>query len=215
VARARPSRRRRLDHRHRGSIVLRDVIETNLRAFERVRSAKPLLPAAIAIVVLEGAGHPSVPIFQRTSDMSRHAGQMALPGGRIHEGESAEECAVRELREELGLTVGTGDIVGMLDDFDTRSGFTITPVVICTDADPAALRPSKSEVAEVYVVAIPELRTAAAEARPGQTEDFSMRLERVEVFAPTAAILYQFSEVALDGRMVRVADFYQPPFTHR
>lgn len=138
---------------------------------------------------------------------------MALPGGRLHEGESAEACAIRELQEELGLSVSSKDIVGLLDDFNTRSGFTITPVVIWADAEKAALQPSKFEVAELYVIALPELRAAVAAARPGQA--FSLRLERIEVFAPTAAILYQFSEVALDGRPARVTDFYQPPFTHR
>jgi 8-oxo-dGTP pyrophosphatase MutT (NUDIX family) len=186
-----------------------------VRTFERACSAQPLSPAAVAIVVLDVGGHPSVPIFQRTSDMSRHAGQMALPGGRLHEGETAEDCAVRELHEELGLTVDAKDVVGQLDDFDTRSGFTITPVVICTDAMADVLRPSKFEVAELYVIPIPGLRAAVAAAEPGPSANFSLRLERVEVFAPTAAILYQFSEVALDGRSVRVADFYQPPFTHR
>lgn len=192
---------------------LRGTIETNLRAFTRVSSAASLKPAAVAIVVMDGGGTPSVPIFQRTSDMSRHAGQMALPGGRLHEGESAEECAVRELREELGLSVDSQDVVGLLDDFDTRSGFTITPVVIVCSAEPAALMPSRFEVAQLFVIALPELRAAVSEARPGQA--FSLRLERVEVFAPTAAMLYQFSEVALDGRPARVTDFYQPPFTHR
>ena len=192
---------------------LRDTIETNLRGFTRVSSAASLKPAAVAIVVMEGSGAPSVPIFQRTSDMSRHAGQMALPGGRLHQGESAGECAVRELQEELGLSVNPQDVVGLLDDFDTRSGFTITPVVIVCRAEPAALRPSKFEVAQLFVIAIPELRAAVSKARPGQA--FSLKLEQVEVFAPTAAILYQFSEVALDGRLARVTDFYQPPFTHR
>lgn len=144
--------------------------------------------------------------------MSRHAGQMALPGGRLHEGEGAEDCAIRELHEELGLSVGSEDVVGLLDDFDTRSGFTITPVVIWTTAETSALQPSKFEVAELYVITIPELRGAVSAARPGQA--FSLRLKRVEVFAPTAAILYQFSEVALEGRETRVTDFYQPPFTH-
>jgi 8-oxo-dGTP pyrophosphatase MutT (NUDIX family) len=167
----------------------------------------------VAIVVMEGSGTPSVPIFQRTSHMSRHAGQMALPGGRLHQGESAAECAMRELQEELGLSVNRQDVVGLLDDFDTRSGFTITPVVIVCSAQPAALQPSKFEVAQLFVIAIPELRAAVSKARPG--EAFSLKLERVEVFAPTAAILYQFSEVALDGRLARVTDFYQPPFTHR
>jgi 8-oxo-dGTP pyrophosphatase MutT (NUDIX family) len=185
----------------------------NLRDFTRVPSTESLSPAAVAIVVMDGDGAPCVPIFQRTSNMSRHAGQMALPGGRLHDGESAEECAIREFREELGLGVNSSDVLGMLDDFDTRSGFTITPVVIWTDAPAAALRPSNFEVAQLYVIAIPELRAAVSTARPGQA--FSLRLERLEVFAPTAAILYQFSEVALDGREARVTDFYQPPFTHR
>lgn len=192
---------------------LRDTMAANLRGFSRAPSAESLAPAAVSIVVMDGDRVPCVPIFQRTSNMSRHAGQMALPGGRLHEGESAEECAIRELHEELGLRVSPDDVVGLLDDFDTRSGFTITPVVIWTDAPAAALQPSKFEVAELYVITIPELRVAVSRARPGQ--DFSLRLERVEVFAPTAAILYQFSEVALDGREARVTDFYQPPFTHR
>jgi 8-oxo-dGTP pyrophosphatase MutT (NUDIX family) len=192
---------------------LLDTMAANLRDFTRVPSTESLSPAAVAIVVMDGDGAPCVPIFQRTSNMSRHAGQMALPGGRLHDGESAEECAIREFREELGLGVNSSDVLGMLDDFDTRSGFTITPVVIWTDAPAAALQPSKFEVAQLYVIAIPELRAAVSTARPGQA--FSLRLERLEVFAPTAAILYQFSEVALDGREARVTDFYQPPFTHR
>lgn len=180
-----------------------------------MRSPQPLSPAAVAIVVLDVDRRPCVPIFQRTSDMSRHAGQMALPGGRLHEGESPEDCAIRELHEELGLTVEAQDVVGLLDDFDTRSGFTITPVVICSGAEPAVLQPSKFEVAQLFVIPVPELRVAVAGAAEGPSSGFSLRLERVEVFAPTAAILYQFSEVALDGRSVRVADFFQPPFTHR
>jgi len=192
---------------------LRETMAANLRDFSRVPSNGSLAAAAVAVVVMDGRGLPRVPIFQRTSNMSRHAGQMALPGGRLHQGESAEECAIRELREELGLGVNSADVIGLLDDFDTRSGFTITPVVIWSEAETAALRPSHDEVAELYVIAIPELRAAVSSAKPG--EAFSLRLERVEVFAPTAAMLYQFSEVALDGRPARVTDFYQPPFTHR
>jgi 8-oxo-dGTP pyrophosphatase MutT (NUDIX family) len=187
----------------------------NLRGFDRVRSAEALKPAAVAIVVLDEDGRPAIPIFQRTSDMSRHAGQMALPGGRLHDGENAEACAIRELQEELGLVVDPENVVGLLDDFDTRSGFTITPVVIYSGAAAAILQPSKFEVAQLFVIPLQELRGAVSEAGDGPSSDFSLRLKQVQVFAPTAAILYQFSEVALDGRSVRVADFYQPPFTHR
>jgi 8-oxo-dGTP pyrophosphatase MutT (NUDIX family) len=192
---------------------LRETMAANLRDFSRVPSNGSLTAASVAVVVMDGHGLPCVPIFQRTANMSRHAGQMALPGGRLHAGESAEECAIRELREELGLSVNSMDVIGLLDDFDTRSGFTITPVVIWSEAETAALRASRDEVAELYVIGLPELRAAVSRAKPGQA--FSLRLERVEVFAPTAAMLYQFSEVALDGRPSRVSDFYQPPFTHR
>lgn len=173
------------------------------------------MAAAVALVVVEAAGEPCVPIFQRTARMARHSGQMALPGGRTHEGESAEEAAIRELHEELGLAVDPGDVLGRLDDFDTRSGFTITPIVIWSGAPADRLKPSNAEVEHLFVVPVSVLRQAVAVARPGPSEEFSLRLPWVEVYAPTAAMLYQFSEVALDGRTVRVADFYQPPWTHR
>ncbi len=196
-------------------IDLRSVIEANLRAFPRVSSPSPQRPAAVAVVLVDLDGEPSVPIFQRTSEMSRHAGQMALPGGRLHEGESLEACAMRELHEELGLAVAPDDVIGRLDDFDTRSGFTITPVVIWSGADARGLVPSPAEVAHLVVVPVPVLHAAAHDAQPGPSGSFSLRLPSVEVFAPTAAMLYQFSMVALEGLTVRVADFYQPPWTHR
>ncbi len=169
--------------------------------------------AAVAVALIDHGGRPAVPIFQRTADMRRHAGQMALPGGRLHEGEEIVECAIRELREEIGLEVEPVAALGMLDDFETRSGFTITPVVLWSGAAASDLEPSAAEVAQLVVVPLTVLQQAVARAAPG--EDFSLRLPEVEVFAPTAAMLYQFSEVALAGRQVRVADFYQPPFTHR
>ena len=147
--------------------------------------------------------------------MSRHAGQMALPGGRLHEGETVEACALRELHEELGLEVAPEDVIGCLDDFDTRSGFTITPVVVWSGSPSDRLAPSAAEVAHLFLVPLAELREAASAASPCASGSFSLKLPSVEVFAPTAAMLYQFSLVALEGRTVRVADFYQPPWTHR
>ena len=165
------------------------------------------------MVLLDNGGAPCVPIFQRPADMRRHASQMALPGGRVHDGESVAECAMRELHEELGLAVEVADELGRLDDFDTRSGFTITPVVYWSDSRAADLSPSPAEVAVMFLPTTAELLEAASSAGAGA--EFSMRLPGVEVFAPTAAMLYQFVEVGLRGRQVRVADFYQPPWTHR
>lgn len=194
---------------------MRATIAQNLRAFDRQASPRSLTPAAVALVLLQSDGIPSVPIFQRPLSMSRHAGQMALPGGTVHSGETAVECALREVNEELGLTVDAVDVLGMLDDFDTRSGFTITPVVMWSGSEVTILQPSESEVAKLFVIGTPELRQTVAAVTLVPIEEFSLKLPLVEVFAPTAAILYQFSEVAVDGRACRVADFYQPPWTHR
>ena len=170
--------------------------------------------AAVAITLIEDEhGEPALPIFQRTETLRRHAGQMAIPGGRAHDGEDAISAAIRELDEELGLRVDRAGVLGLLDDFDTVSGFTITPVVLWSGASARELRPSAHEVQQLFVVPLAMLR--AAVARAGTGASFSLDLPLVEVFAPTAAILYQFSEVALEGRAVRVADFFQPPWTHR
>ena len=163
--------------------------------------------------MLESEPSPAIPIFQRPSNMSRHASQMALPGGKLHDGESVEYAAIREVQEELGLELNTDSVLGILDDFDTFSGFTITPVILSSHTTVKGLRPSTAEVGRLFLVSIEELRVAAAGAGTGTR--FSLRLPGVEVFAPTAAILYQFSEAALDGRPTRVANFHQPPFTHR
>lgn len=210
---ARPTCRRRLDHRRENVIDTRSAIEGNLRAFERMASPHPQRAAAVALVLLENAGEPCVPIFQRPTNMSRHPGQMAIPGGRVHDGESIAQCAMRELHEELGLAVGAEDELGRLDDFDTRSGFTITPVVFWSPAIASDLQPSASEVKLLFLPSTAELLDAAG--RAGTGDAFSLRLPGVEVFAPTAAMLYQFVEVALRGHTVRVADFHQPPWTHR
>jgi len=207
------ARDRGLHHRSSDVIATRSAIEANLRAFERATSPSPQKPAAVAVVLLDNTGAPCVPIFQRPADMRRHASQMALPGGRVHEGETVVECAMRELHEELGLEVGAGDELGRLDDFDTRSGFTITPVVFWSDARAADLKPSAAEVKLMFLPTVSDLLEAASIAGSGAA--FSMLLPGVEVFAPTAAMLYQFVEVALRGREVRVADYYQPPWTHR
>ncbi len=194
---------------------LRRVIEANFSSFDRVRSSADLRRAAVAVVVVDHQGEPAVPIFERTANMRRHAGQMALPGGAMHAGESFEDCARRELAEEVGLAPDRVETLGMLDDFETASGFVITPVVMWSTASASELHPSADEVAHLFIVPLADLRRAVAEAHPGESDRFSLRLPEVEVFAPTAAMLYQFSEVALDGRTARVAAFFQPPWTHR
>jgi 8-oxo-dGTP pyrophosphatase MutT (NUDIX family) len=95
------------------------------------------------------AGGAAFPLCRRAAKLRRHAGQWALPGGRLDAGESPVEAVVREVREELGLSLGSEDVLGCLDDYPTRSGFVITPVVLWGPADPAIV-PAPDEVLAVY-----------------------------------------------------------------
>jgi 8-oxo-dGTP pyrophosphatase MutT (NUDIX family) len=187
-----------------------------LRSFDRVPTAAPSIPAAVALVVLHDRdGRPCMPMFVRAAGLARHPGQFALPGGKLDRREGPESAAIRELREELDLTVDDGAVLGSLDDFDTRSGFTITPVVIWGGEKVADLNPSPHEVARLFLLPLAELRSAVVGARRGNSRAFCLELPWGPIYAPTAAILYQFSEVALDGRSTRVNDFYQPPFARK
>jgi len=130
-------------------------------------------------------------------------------------GENAEQAALRELGEEVGLVVGADHVLGLLDDYPTRSGYLITPVVVWAPRD-ARLVANAAEVSEVYRVPlaelehpdVPLLRRIPESKRPV----ISIPLMGTNVHAPTAALLYQLREVAVWGRNTRVAHFEQPVF---
>jgi 8-oxo-dGTP pyrophosphatase MutT (NUDIX family) len=134
---------------------LRARVEANLARFARHARPDPELKHAAVAATLVGddTGQACFLITRRASGMRNHPGQWALPGGRIDPGESAEETALRELHEELGLLLGANAVLGRLDDFVTRSGYVITPVV-CWGGEARALAPNPDEVAAVHVVPV-------------------------------------------------------------
>ena len=158
-------------------------------------------------------------LTRRPAHMNRHAGQWALPGGRIDGAETPEAAALRELHEEVGLEPGADAALGRLDDYATRSGFVITPVVVWAGAA-RVLHPAPDEVESAHRVPLGEwLRQDAplldAPHEPGGDPVLRMPLGDNWVAAPTAAMIYQLREVLLLGRATRVAHFDQPRFTWR
>ncbi len=137
---------------------LRARVEANLRGFRRLPVPRDgLRPAAVALALLaDDEGEPCFVLTLRAAKMNNHAGQYALPGGRLDKGETAEQAALRELSEEVGLELPPVSVLGVLDDYPTRSGFVITPVVVWAGSAIDS-KPNPREVAEVIRVRLEEL----------------------------------------------------------
>ena len=205
---------RPFDHATRRNIAARCA------AFARLPESAPapvLKRAAVAIALVEAddaANGAAVLLTLRAAGLRAHRGQWALPGGRCDEGETLAVAALRELHEELGLELGHSDVLGLLDDYPTRSGYLITPVVVWAGRG-AAISPNPSEVASVHRIALGDIGLADAfdfTAIPESARRvIRFRHDGGFIHAPTAALIYQFREV-LAGRDTRVAELEQPVF---
>lgn len=165
---------------------------------------------------MEGvAGGAAFLLCRRTSRLNKHAGQWALPGGRLDPGETALDAALREVDEEVGLRLGPDSVVGWLDDYPTRSGYVISPVVLWGGADPD-LQPSPDEVLALYRIGVHALRDGEPRHVAIPESDrpvIQLPLGNDLIHAPTGAVLYQFRQVAVLGEPnTRVDHLEQPVF---
>jgi 8-oxo-dGTP pyrophosphatase MutT (NUDIX family) len=192
-------------------------------AFARVAAseqAPALKRAAVAVALTEasnGADGTALLLTLRAAGLRAHSSQWALPGGRCDPGETQVQAALRELHEELGVALGEGDVLGLLDDYPTRSGYLITPVVMWVAAR-TAIAPNPAEVASVHRIALDAIEQEDAFSFTTIPES-PRRVIRFHhagqyIHAPTAALIYQFREM-LAGRDTRVAELEQPVFAWR
>lgn len=213
---------------------LRDLIERSLAAFEvRALDHGGRHAAAVAVAIAEegqGANLPDIAspatwstrasliLTRRAQGMDKHAGQWALPGGRIDAGETPEDAALRELAEEVGLHLDQDAVLGRLDDLATHSGFLITPVVVWAGTA-EDLVPNAGEVASIHRIPVAEFMRDDAPILEAIEDSLHptlcMPIGQDFIAAPTAAVLYQFREVCIAGRPTRVAHFEQPLFARR
>jgi 8-oxo-dGTP pyrophosphatase MutT (NUDIX family) len=195
----------------------RATVEARLQRFPRQEADRPdLKQAAVAVCVTEHLGSPALLITRRAPRMRAHAGQLALPGGRREPGETAVQGALRELHEEIGLALGPDDVLGLLDDYVTRSGYVMTPVV-CWAGDVGELVGAEAEVAAIHQVPLADLDVEPRFLTIPESDAPVIQLPLFDRYlhAPTAAIVYQFCRVACRGLVTRVAHLEQPVFAWR
>ena len=196
--------------------MLRARIAERLRRFDlRSVGEHEHRAAAVAVAVVEEVFGPALILTRRSLQLRDHAGQWALPGGRIETGETPEQAALRELAEEVHLLLAPDAVLGRLDDYVTRSGYVITPVVVWA-GDAPVLVANPAEVQSIHRIPITEfLRADAPILERGPDPDrpvLKMPVGDHWIAAPTAAVLYQFRELCIEGRATRVAHFDQPEF---
>jgi 8-oxo-dGTP pyrophosphatase MutT (NUDIX family) len=199
----------------------RTALINGLQGFERYQPVRDpavvLKRAAVCITITDAGDDAAFVLTRRASRLRNHGGQWALPGGRLDAGETASQAALRELHEEVGLELPDEAVLGLLDDYPTRSGYLITPVVVWAGAN-ASMVANPDEVASIHRIGLDQILahdavdfvTIPESDRPV----VRLRINDDRIHAPTAAVLYQFREL-IAGRQTRVHELEQPTFAWR
>jgi 8-oxo-dGTP pyrophosphatase MutT (NUDIX family) len=176
-----------------------DHIMSFLGGFRRKELGKPnLKKAAVLMLFYPKNGELYVLLTKRTDDVEHHKGQISFPGGSYDEEDSdLLVTALRESEEEIGLPREVVRVLGLFDEYETPSGFSITPVVASAEVLPP-LTPHAAEVAAILEVPV-SLFTDERNERVEQRAPFGVplnvyfyRFGEHEIWGATAAILRSF-----------------------
>lgn len=158
-------------------------------------------PAAVLVPLVNRDEGMTVLLTQRTDHLADHAGQISFPGGRSEPEDSGPEAtALRETEEEIGLPRDCVEILGLLPEYQTVTGFRVTPVVGLV-APPFPLKLDAFEVAEVFEVPLaflmdPSNHQRHSYQRDGRTRHyFAMPYDGRYIWGATAAMLVNLSRI--------------------
>jgi len=173
------------------------------------------MPESLDGRMVDVSGGAAFLLCRRASRLTSHSAQWALPGGRLDPGETVIDAALRELDEEVDIQLPESTVLGLLDDYPTRSGYVITPVVIWGGGrlDP---RPAPDEVVAVYRVGLHQLQREDSPRFIDIPESprpvVQIPLGHDLIHAPTGAVLLQLRWLGLEGRHDPVDELEQPVF---
>lgn len=161
----------------------------------------PYRAAAVLIALLPRGDDLSVVFTQRTSHLHAHAGQVSFPGGgREPQDENAVATALREAEEEIGLAADSVWVLGQLDEYITRSGFSVHPIVGYVP-DVPTWQPDSFEVEEVFDVPLQYICTPGHLSRQQMEREgvvrefYACNWEKFRIWGATAGMLRNFLDV--------------------
>lgn len=168
--------------------------------------APPYRDAAVLITLLDRGDDLSVVFTQRTSHLHAHAGQVSFPGGgREPQDESAVQTALREAQEEIGLDPSCVRVLGELDEYITRTGFRVRPVVGYVAAVPE-WNPDPFEVEEIFDVPLAYLCTPGhlcrqrVEREGAVREFYACNWQKFHIWGATAGMMRHFLDIVMDEK---------------
>ena len=169
---------------------------------ERVAAAQgDAIAAAVLVPIVNRATGPTLLLTQRTAHLADHAGQVSFPGGRA-EPEDADriDTALREAAEEIGLAPCQVEVLGLLPEYWTITGYRVTPVVGWVEP-PLSLTLDSYEVAEAFEVPLEFLMDPASHEQRSydyqgrRRSCFAMPYDGRLIWGATAAMIVNLHRV--------------------
>ena len=174
-------------------------LNDDLNQAEIEEMTKDLRLAAVLVPLVEHADEPSILLTRRADHLEKHSGQVAFPGGKVEDNDATPiAAALRETEEEIGLDPSHIEVAGVLDTYQTGTGFLILPVVGFVKPG-FTLTPDKNEVADVFevpahiVLSSQNWKTDSGEWKGRMWNFYSMDYQGYNIWGATAGMLMHMS----------------------
>ena len=174
-------------------------LNDDLNQAEIEEMTKDLRLAAVLVPLVEHADEPTILLTRRADHLEKHSGQVAFPGGKVEDNDATPiAAALRETEEEIGLDPSHIEVAGVLDTYQTGTGFLILPVVGFVKPG-FTLTPDKNEVADVFEVpahialSSQNWKTDSGEWKGRMWNFYSMHYRGYNIWGATAGMLMHMS----------------------